>query len=87
MNTDPTNPQEPPILPAGTKARAMKAPTVEAEPSLRDRFAMAALTGMLAQSSEVANGYTWANGNSEQQVSEYAYNYADAMLEAREATP
>ncbi len=45
--------------------------------TLRDQFAMAALSGMLASSMSVA-------GNPAMKFSQYAYEYADAMLEARE---
>lgn len=42
------------------------------QPTLRDRFAMAALTGLLADPSEDGKG-----------VATRAYGFADAMLEAR----
>ena len=52
--------------------------------SLRDQFAMAALTGLLASD---APGYeiTASPGKTrEQQAADYAFAMADAMLEARE---
>jgi hypothetical protein len=47
------------------------APAPEAK-TLRDEFAMAALQGMLARESDLARN-----------VARYAYEYADAMMEAR----
>jgi hypothetical protein len=47
------------------------APAPEAK-TLRDEFAMAALKGMLARESDLARN-----------VARYAYQYADAMMEAR----
>ena len=46
----------------------------QARAELRDRFAMAALTGLLAYPEE---------GGAPQRYSEIAYEYADAMLKAR----
>ena len=42
------------------------------QPTLRDRFAMAALTGMIA-----AHGYDYDG------AARYAYSYADAMIKER----
>ena len=49
--------------------------TVQVAITIRDQFAMAALTGMMA--SDVASGWT------QETVSQDAYAIADAMLEAR----
>lgn len=46
------------------------------QPTLRDQFAMAALTGLLAHEACAAT-----------EASECAYRYADAMLEARKVQP
>ena len=46
--------------------------TVRSEPTLRDQFAMAALTGILAR-----------RPTSREDAAEEAYAYADAMMEAR----
>jgi hypothetical protein len=51
----------------------------EEQPSLRDRIAMAALTGM------IANGQHWDGQGDAEQYSRFAYEYADAMLKARTA--
>lgn len=48
---------------------------------LRDKFAMAALSGLLAYSRE--DGDDCSNMKAKD-VAETAYDYADAMLEARE---
>lgn len=48
--------------------------TLAARSALRDQFAMAALTGLLAQE------YPF-----DTEISEKAYKFADAMLKAREA--
>lgn len=61
---------------------------VEADmPTLRDKFAMAALTGLLSNSGGVIqfnsmNGTGYANGDSEG-VASWAYELADAMLKER----
>ena len=52
---------------------------IEEAKELRDRFAMAALTGLIINN--LAQQYT------PQDNAEDAYRYADAMLKAREAKP
>ena len=63
--------------------------------TLRDRFAMAALTGLLSQHcDEVRDEYEYGNGNGQmtpywkrhesEQVADVAYEFADAMLAARQ---
>lgn len=46
--------------------------------TLRDRFAMAALQGMLA-----SNGADWDIGPDKSHTARECYQYADAMLKAR----
>lgn len=53
--------------------------------SLRDWFAGQAMAGMLAYSQNDRSG-NWANNASEIAVARGAYEYADAMLAAREQT-
>ena len=50
--------------------------------SLRDYFAAAALQGLLACPSDATPNETWPTF-----LSELAYQYADAMLEARDNRP
>jgi hypothetical protein len=45
--------------------------------SLRDQFAMAALTGLIGQKRAINHS------ESDESLSRWAYSYADAMLEAR----
>lgn len=53
---------------------------IKEAPALRDQFAMAALTGMLAED------YSTTDLNPSEIASD-AYGYADAMLKAREVKP
>lgn len=48
------------------------------QPTLRDRFAMAALTGLVS-ASENAEDWSWRTGS----LTGDAYLFADAMMEAR----
>lgn len=48
------------------------------QPTLRDRFAMAALTGLLS-AAENAEDWSWRTGS----VAGDAYLFADSMMEAR----
>ena len=59
----------------------------ETQPTLRDRFAMAALQGDIASEHEGWAITDKADGPTrEQQLAERAYRMADAMLEARKPT-
>ena len=49
---------------------------IEDKLTLRDQFAMAALNGLLATTSE--------SGQSLEDYTKWAYKYADAMMEARD---
>ena len=59
----------------GTSAEPIQAVS-QARAELRDRFAMAALTGLLANSA--------LSGLSYEPIAEETYEWADAMLKARE---
>lgn len=53
----------------------------EASDTLRDKFAMAALQGIIASAE-------WAGGlSSRNDIAEFSFKYADAMLKARSLTP
>jgi len=52
------------------------------KPSVRDQFAMAALTGLISNSTnQIVSDGTWTI---QKLFSEVSYNYADAMMKARE---
>lgn len=51
--------------------------------TLRDEFAMAALTGMLAYSNVNPRGGNFVENCNEEQAAQAAYAYADAMLKVR----
>lgn len=60
------------------------------QPTLRDQFAMAALTGLLA--TPEPEGSVWPHGvSTDDQIMAYlarkAYSYASAMVEARKVKP
>jgi hypothetical protein len=57
---------------AQAREEARLAEEAKARAELRDRFAMAALQGMLARESDLARD-----------VARYAYQYADAMIKER----
>lgn len=54
---------------------------------LRDEFAMAALTGLLAYSYVNPMRGNYHENCDDRRAAESAYEYADAMLKAREITP
>lgn len=56
----------------------MKGEADSIKPTLRDQFAIAALTGYLASAEWATIDYEW------KEISEQAYKAADAMLKARE---
>lgn len=59
----------------------------ESQPTLRDRFAMAALQGLLTDNvSYEGRGYQPMADQAPEKVAEYAYSLADAMLKARAST-
>jgi hypothetical protein len=56
-----------------TQARIITSPVEQ--PTLRDQFAMAALTGLISR---------WSDSYSPTAMSEFAYQIADAMTKVRE---
>lgn len=52
---------------------------------LRDYFAAKAMQGMLAYSTNNEMSGNWSNNASSETVAKGAYEYADAMMKAREA--
>jgi len=54
------------------------------QPSLRDQFAMAALTGLLANS-KLASKFVDEQGCKKGMWEHHAYAFADGMMEARDA--
>ncbi len=75
----------PPISPPPSVQAKMCAIQEQAEPveTLRDRFAMAALTGILSQRMTQMNNLGYVLPSEKEPICTAAYHFADAMLKVR----